>query len=876
MDLFSPQFSRGLAASGLLALPAGLALGAPAAAQSLPGSYRALTVDLANYGGALSITSGITLSPASGPALYGAAGQPGAITNAGTITTRGTAQGILLGGGGVVNNQVSGRITAGSDGILAQSAAASVVNAGQIAAGNDGISLNHGGQLLNAAGALVTGGHMGVYTGNGAGMVANSGMISAAQGDAVSLYGGGSLLNNAGGEILGGYSGVFAGGSSAMIQNAGSISGAEFGVYLAGAGSLTNTGSIAGGKVGILAVAPGASVTNSGVIQGGNFGVRMAAEASLTNSGSLSGGSAGASLGAASRLDNSGLISGSMGVLVSGGGSTITNTGTIASTAPGGDALAFVAGNDTLILGTGAVVAGAIDGGFTASQISLTGTGVLSSDLRNFGPGGALTVLPGADWTGAGNWDLATLDNAGTLQPGKAGAPLVLGGNFIQASSGTLRIVVTPAGISALQVAGTAQLGGTLAYVLAPGRYAPAQDAFLTAAGGVTGRFAAVVTPQTAAASQQPASGVSATSLVTSAANPAAASAVAVAPAAASLQVVAVANTAVLQVSRRFTVAPADAQLAAEAGQALGLTAERQAGALLGHDRADPHGACAAIVPVSGLNQASATLAGAFCAAGGWLQVSGSATRLPGDRVQSGGFLAGIDRPVGPGARLGAAVGYDDDTLRDAAGGSARTGMVRLGLYASDKAGGLRLSAGLLAGIGSTDTARQTGAGDADASVAAFTLSGAVQAALPLRLAGVAVLPAAGLEFAAIRMGSFGETAAQQAFALRGAASGGLITKPYLALTLRRGFVPSSGWQVAPWVSLGVADQLGSAAPALLTAADGTRFSSRAGRLDPVAGQAGAGLEVRRGGVAFTARYQAEAAGNWSMQTAEAALNVTF
>jgi hypothetical protein len=867
MDLFSPQFSRGLAASGLLALPAGLALGAPAVAQSLPGSYRALTVDLANYGGALSITSGMTLSPASGPALYGAAGQPGAITNAGTITTRGTAQGILLGGGGVVNNQASGRITAGGDGILAQSAAASVVNAGQIAAGNDGISLDHGGQMLNAAGALISGGHMGVYTGNGAGMVANSGTISAAQGDAVSLYGGGSLFNNLDGGIAGGYSGVFASGNQALVQNDGSISGAEFGVYLAGAGSLTNTGSIAGGKVGILAVAPGASVANAGVIEGGNFGVRMAAGAALTNSGSISGGMAGASLGAGSTLTNNGLISGGTGVLANGGGTTITDTGTIASTAPGGDALAFASGNDTLILGTGAVIAGAIDGGGSASQIRLTGAGVLDSDILNFGAGSALTVLPGAAWNGSGHWNIAVLDNAGTLQPGAPGGVLALAGNFIQEPGGTLRIAVSPAGISALQVAGTAQLGGTLAYVLAPGSYAPAQDAFLTAAGGVTGQFAAVVTPQAAAsASLQPASDVTATSLATPGAT----------PAAESLQVVAVANTAMLRVTQRFTVAPADVQLAAEAGQALGLTAERLAGTLLGHVGADPHGACATLAPVSFMNHTSATLAGAFCAAGGWLQVSGSETRMPGGRVQSGGFLAGIDRPVGPDARLGAAVGYDNDTLRDAAGGSARTGMVRLGLYASDKAGALRLSAGLLAGIGTADTARQTGAGGADASVAAFTLSGALQAVLPLRLAGVAVLPAAGLEFAAIRTGRFDETAAQQAFALHGAAAGALTAKPYLALTLRRSLALAQGWQAAPWLSLGLEDQLGGAASVALAAADGTRFTSRAGRLDPVAGRAGAGIEIRRGGLCLTASYRAEASGNWSMQTAEAALHVTF
>jgi hypothetical protein len=113
-------------------------------------------------------------------------------------------------------------------------------------------------------------------------------------------------------------------------------------------------------------------------------------------------------------------------------------------------------GADVLTLGTGSVIVGDIAGEGSASQIMLTGTGTLASDIVGFGPGSALSLAQGAEWVASGNWTVASVVNGGTLQPGLVGAPLNLTGRFAQLSTGTLRVVVTPSGVSQFNVTGPA------------------------------------------------------------------------------------------------------------------------------------------------------------------------------------------------------------------------------------------------------------------------------------------------------------------------------------------------------------------------------------------------------------------------------------
>ena len=542
--------------------------------------------------GPVSITAGTTISPVGGAGIEGA-GRFWSLSNEGVIEVP-AGDGVRLDAGGWVANEAGSVIDASGYGVRVTGAVGSVTNSGAITALYDGISLNRGGEVANALGGTISGGHIGVYTGNGEGVVANAGVISAAAGDAVSLYAGGSFSNAASGRVLGGYSGVYAGGNFSTVQNAGTIGGESFGVYLSGASGVSNSGTISGGVDGIIDVGAGGTVGNSGVIEGGKIGLRMAADARVENSGRISGGVTGVKIGAGSVLeneaggvilggavgvqeagdvviDNAGSIGGAVGIVVSGGQSSILNTGTVTSTVSGGDAIELGAGGpDVLTLGTGSVIEGDIDGENSASQVLLTGGGTLASDVLGFGPGSGLSVAPGADWVASGNWTVASVVNAGILQPGLVGAPLNLTGRFAQLSTGVLRVVVTPEGVSQFNVTGPVQLGGTLVYVLAPGVYAPVRENFLSASGAVTGSFAQVV-------AQSP----EADGTVQS--DPPLAMALASA-----------ASTAAVVVSQNFTVGPEDDGLFADANQLSVLDAQRAGDVLLGHAQGENAGPCPA------------------------------------------------------------------------------------------------------------------------------------------------------------------------------------------------------------------------------------------------------------------------------------------
>lgn len=830
-DAAGLQWKTGLLA-GCAALSLGAGLAAPARAQSVIASNRAATVDLAGYGaGPVSITAGTTLSSGGFAVLTDTQG-PVTLSNAGSVEAA-NGVGIYLGAGGAVDNQASGAIRAASYGVLARNAAVSVSNAGLIAAGDDGVSLNAGGSATNAAGGSIFGAHIGVYTGNGVGVVANSGVITARTGDAVSLYSGGSLDNTASGQLLGGYSGAFIGGRGASVQNAGLISGAEFGVYLAGPGSLSNSGTIAGGGDGIIAVAPGAAVSNAGLVHGGVAGVRLGRGDTLTNGGS---------------------ISGATGVLVKGAGASIYDTGLLAGS--NGVAVQFEGGVSSLTLGTGAGIVGAIDGGGTDSSVMLTGSGQLSSAIANFGAGGVLNVAAGADWTATGNWAMGTVVNAGTFQPGIIGAALNITGNFVQLASGTLRVVVTPTGVSQVNISGTALLGGRLVYVLAPGSYAPATGAFLTANGGLSGGFASVST-QLAAGE-------------------------AVVAGNASVQAIDPPGVYSYRLGA-FSVAPADDALFAQVRQAMALDATRASDELLGEAVDAPASSCprAGVLPGgrgarAGIAQA---LAGAFCGAGGWVEASGDAMNQPGGyNAQNAGFMAGVGRAVnGAGTTLGLAVGYDAMALRDAQGGTARADTVRLGVYGVQSLGRFVLSGDVLGGVISTSMARATGVGAATARPGGSVVSGGVRLAMPLRLAGFGLTPAAGVNLAWVSFGRFSESAQQSAFALSAPAASGSGATPYLRLAVSRDYVSASQVVWTPQLGLGVDYQAGNPGRTMrVIAADGSAYAAGAKRLDPLAGEVMAGVSAGRGNMSLVVRYSAQVAGNWTAQTAEAALRIVF
>lgn len=624
----------------LLAIPAALSINAPAWAQTVINSSQIANLSLDGLAGPVEVAPGVSINVA-GPVAV-TASVPAQFSNAGQVLDSGGI-GIALGGGGAVAN--TGLINAGSYGVRAAGQAATITNSGQIGAGYDGISLNRGGEVDNSG--SIFGAHIGVYTGNGLGVVQNSGTISARTGDAVSLYSGDSLTNASGGELLGGYSGVYAGGSGSSITNAGLISGPLFGVYLMGDSTITNSGVIAGGTDGIIDIGQGGTVENTGMIHGGQAGVQLA-----------KGG----------RVENTGTIIGLTGIMVKGAAS-IDNAGVITASA-GGNAISMSGGASSVTLETGSMINGDIAANGTASTISLNGHGSFSGNITGL-QAGQVNIQQNAIWTASGNWQAGQVVNAGTLTAGLVGTPLTIQGDYTQTSTGTLRVVVTPLGTSHLVVTGTAHLAGTLAYVLSPGTYQPSTYSFLSAAGGVSGDFATVQVGDANQHSRLPSGTVTLTD-----------SQIPAGP----ITPTTPAPALVVTVRQALVVAPADGAVFANAGQVLALEGAASGQALLARAGGQAQTPCTAPM-AEAMRQAGsaastvAALASGLCGMGGWMQATGSDLSADGAyNARGGGFMAGLDRPVGAG-RVGLAVGYDALNLKDEAGSKVLLGTVRLGLY---------------------------------------------------------------------------------------------------------------------------------------------------------------------------------------------------
>ncbi|MDE8345684.1 MAG: hypothetical protein POH28_05840 [Acidocella sp.] len=926
-----------------LAMTAGILVPDHAAAQTVLGTDQNASVDLANYPAnvAVSITAGTTIAPLAGNGLYGAAGD---IANAGFILSGGT--GIMLTSGGTLSNAVLGRISASGYGVLIQGHAGQVSNAGLIAAGFDGISLDAGGTTVNEEGGTISAVHIGVYIANGGASLTNGGVILATSGDAVSLYTGGNVTNLASGRLVGGYTGIYVGGTGASILNAGIVSGPDFGVYLGGADQVNNAGTITGGIDGLVGVVAGAAIDNTGEIDGGNIGVRLFGAGSLQNGGTISGGNtgvrlanggtltnlagglvegssiglqagdnvvvnnagsildnhlAGAVLGGGDRLQNTGSIAGVTGILVTGDNTMIDNSGVIASSQVGGDAISFQGNADSLILGTGAALTGAIAASGANDQITLSGSGQLSSDITGFGDQGAVNVAPGADWTASGQWDVQNVTNDGTLQPGIIGVPLALTGNFTQHAGGTMLVYVTPTASTQFSIMGNVTLAGRLVYILAPGSYAPVTEGFLSATGGVAGAFSAVssteisgtaapaspsadmAAPVPVAAPVAPASpqALSPASPQAPAALPATSSVSAPVLAPVGLAVVALSQSVALVVANSFTVSPPDDALFAEADQAAASSAGRSSEQILDHAVPGAAPSCAPHVAAPyGLGQAAmaASLAGAFCRAGGWIEASQADLHVNGSYTsQDPGVLAGIDRQVGVnGARIGVVIGYDTLALHDVQAGTARIGTVRFGLYGSQPLGGLVLAGDIQEGFLRQTTTRATGAGNASGQASGHEFAGAMRLAMPLSSGPWALSPSAGVRLAQTSMSGMREQAAQPGFALSSAATREFTALADLRMNISRKFVTGSGILVAPSADIGLDYQMGGNWRTDMLAADGTAFSAAPVGLEPLAGEVGVRLAASQGRFTFSAGYDAAVAGNWHAQEVHANMSMAF
>ena len=264
----------------------------------------------------------------------------------------------------------------------------------------------------------------------------------------------------------------------------------------------------------------------------------------------------------------------------------------------------------------------------------------------------------------------------------------------------------------------------------------------------------------------------------------------------------------------------------------------------------------------------------------GWARAG--ADWLNGDdpfRATDYALEAGADAAVGPGGRLGVAIGYDSADFSDSAGGSASQESVHVSLYGSEAAGGAVISAAVSYAHAWNRSDRPTGIGAVTASWGSDAFTGGVQIAAPLSLGAVVATPMAGLVVSNVTNGAFGEHDGRlTGFAVRATASSFTGVEPYAALDLARPFKTAGGTTITPNLMAGFRyDQAAaSGGDQTLVAADGTVFVGNRLNLDPNTAILGAGLSARKSGLTGFVRYRATLSSNWNDQSVSAGVRFAF
>ncbi|WP_168707805.1 autotransporter domain-containing protein [Sphingopyxis sp. PAMC25046] len=378
----------------------------------------------------------------------------GTVTNIDTGIIEGQTFGVVLQGGGTINNeggriQATGQFNPAIPG--AQVPFGIVMGATPEQTGRSA-TLNNEGVVLGFFGVLA-GGALETTTIN------NEGIINGSAGAILGQSNGELIVNNAeGGEIASGGNGIQAGTSrltvdnagtirgdsqnginiltaDAAIANSGTIRGGQFGVvtnaqpttpegpgqFLAVNAAVTNSGTIIGNNNDAVRLVGGGTVVNSGVISGLNNaqsdGVNMYAYdgqdpagyvSSVTNTteGQITGVRAGVALSSGGTVDNAGAIDGnSMGVLIQNGEEpltgTITNSGTINGLA--GDGIVGFGNLESFsVANSGAITGAAGDGVYASTTDGVTVIENAEDGTITGAASGIHAELGGLDLTNAG------------------------------------------------------------------------------------------------------------------------------------------------------------------------------------------------------------------------------------------------------------------------------------------------------------------------------------------------------------------------------------------------------------------------------------------------------------------------------------------
>lgn len=694
----------------------------------------------------------------------------------------------------------SGNLVQAGPGILTMTGTAGYAGSTAINAGT--LALSGAGSIAASSGVI----NNGIFDISG---MTSGATIKALSGAGTVALGSQTLtLANAAGTfsgVMAGTGGLTVGGGAQTLSGANAFTGTT--TIDAGTLALSGAGSIAASN----------GVVNNGTfdISGTTSGTAINA---LSGTGTVALGSRTLTLANANGTTFSGVIGGTGGLVLNGGtqtlsgantytGATTVNAGTLALTGAGsitassgvtlaaaGAALDVVAGNQTLAhlsgvagsrltLGAGSALTLA-DGTSQTFSGTLAGSGgLLKQGTGTFTLNGVSSAFSGTTTVAGGTLAVGDAANAsavlggnvlvntqgtlrghgtvlgdvnssGVVAPGGSIGTLAVGGNYTQTSGATLSIEVSPTEASQLRVGGAAALGGTLAVVFDPGTYTAHRYTVLSAANGITGRFANVnlTTAGANLGGLQSAMTYGANAVDLSLFDPSA-------PGATPGAVV---------------VAPTKTSIYTALGTTALLQAQDASATLLGRvsDRQNAP---------AGSNDVWVTATGASTKVGG-------TDNAPGFLTHAYGFLAGAEGRLGTGT-VGAAGGYTHTTLgEEGTGASGAIDTLRVALYGMQPVGPVNVSGTLGYGLNFVSQKRPFGSvGTAEGDHLAHAFTAATQASLPMEAAGLRLAPHVGLRYAYVRGSGFNEDGANGQNLQVGADSARSL-QPYVGLTLDKDF----------------------------------------------------------------------------------------